>query len=67
MSESKNQGIKNFKSKLAEIEVVEIYWSDLPQRDIAEKYSISQSLVSRIKLRKLWRHLPLPEPRYILK
>jgi DNA invertase Pin-like site-specific DNA recombinase len=54
---TKNQGSRNFKSKLVEAEVVDIITSILSQRAIAEKYSISQSLVSRIRRRKLWTHV----------
>jgi predicted XRE-type DNA-binding protein len=58
---SKNQGSRNFKSKLVETEVLDILASPLSQREIAEKYHISQSLVSRIRNRKLWKHVMLPE------
>jgi DNA invertase Pin-like site-specific DNA recombinase len=58
---SKNQGSKNFKSKLVDSEVIDIITSDLSQRALAEKYSISQSLVSRIKRRKLWQHIVISE------
>jgi predicted XRE-type DNA-binding protein len=57
---SKNQGSQNFKSKLVETEVIDIITSKLSQREIADKYGISQSLVSRIRRRKLWRHVILP-------
>lgn len=56
---TKNQGSRNFKSKLVETEVVDILKSVLSQREIAEKYGISQSLVSRIRRRRLWRHVVL--------
>jgi predicted XRE-type DNA-binding protein len=54
---TKNQGSRNFKSKLVESEVVDIILSPLSQREIAEKYGISQSLVSRIRRRQLWTHV----------
>jgi DNA-directed RNA polymerase specialized sigma subunit len=57
---SKNQGSRNFKSKLVEYEVVDIITSKLSQKEIAEKYAISQSLVSRIRRRKLWQHVIIP-------
>lgn len=57
---SKNQGSRNFKSKLVEDEVVDILTSPLSQREIAEKYHVSQSLISRIRSRKLWKHVELP-------
>lgn len=58
---TKNQGSRNFKSKLTEQEVIDILLSPLSQREIAEKYGISQSLVSRIRSRKLWRHVIVPQ------
>jgi predicted XRE-type DNA-binding protein len=57
MSKPKNQGSQNFKSKLVEAEVIDIIVSALSQRLIADKYHISQSLVSRIRNRKLWKHV----------
>lgn len=53
----KNAGILNFKSKLTEEDVVDIITNNLTQKANAERYSVSQSLISRIRGRKLWRHL----------
>lgn len=54
---SKNQGSKNFKSKLTDDEVREILHSTLSQKILAINYKVTQSLISRIKNRKLWKHI----------
>jgi hypothetical protein len=55
----KNQGSLNFKAKLVEAEVVDILTSPLSKYEIAEKYSVTPSLISRIRRRKLWKHVSL--------
>jgi predicted transcriptional regulator len=54
---SKNRGIDNFKNKLTELEVLDIFNSSLSQRVLADKYKVSQPTISRIKTKKLWKHL----------
>lgn len=54
---TKNAGTRNFKSKLTEDDVRDIRSNRLTQKQNAEKYSVSQSLVSRVRRGKLWRHL----------
>jgi DNA invertase Pin-like site-specific DNA recombinase len=56
---SKNSGVKNFKSKLTEEDVIDIITNGLTQKANAEKYNVSQSLISRIRKRKLWRHIKI--------
>jgi len=56
---SKNNGTTNFKSKLTEDDVIDIITNDLTQKANAERYSVSQSLISRIRRRKLWRHVEI--------
>jgi predicted transcriptional regulator len=54
---TKNVGTRNFKSKLTEDDVRDIRANNLTQKQNAEKYRVSQSLVSRIRRGRLWRHL----------
>lgn len=56
---SKNKGINNFKAKLTEINVIDIITNNLTQKANAEKYNVSQSLISRIRRRKLWNHIKI--------
>lgn len=46
-------------AKLTEQQVIKIrsLVRTMPQQDIAERYGVSQTLISRIKLRKTWTHL----------
>jgi len=53
----KNKGVNNFKSKLTEEDVTDILTNGLTQKENAERYNVSQSLISRIRSRKLWRHV----------
>jgi predicted transcriptional regulator len=54
---NKNLGIDNFKSKLTETDVVDILTNNLTQKKCADRYQVSQSLISRIRRRKLWKHV----------
>lgn len=56
---SKNKGTQNFKSKLTEDDVVDIITNGLTQKENADKYDVSQSLISRIRRRQLWKHVVL--------
>jgi predicted transcriptional regulator len=56
---TKNQGIRNFKSKLTDNDVVEILSSNLSQKALALRYLVTQSLISRIKNGKLWKHISI--------
>ena len=54
------KGINNPGSKLTENEVIEIKYlleSNISQSNIAKKYNISQTLVSAIKLEKIWKEI----------
>lgn len=60
----KGRGSKQFKSgvehrgaKLSEIDVVTIRKSGITNAELARFYKIDQSLISRIKTRKLWKHI----------
>jgi len=57
--ELSGKGQKHGRSKLTEIEAKEIKYGNknLFQSEIAEKYGITQSQVSRIRLGKLWNHI----------
>lgn len=55
-----NSGANQGRSRLTEIDVVEIRTMDkcgISQREIASKYSVSQPLISMILSRKTWRHI----------
>jgi hypothetical protein len=58
---SKNKGINNFKSKLTEDDVIDIITNGLTQKANAERYNVSQSLISRIRRRKLWAHVKVEQ------
>jgi len=51
------KGKYNGNSKLTAKQVMEIYNSPLLQNEIAKLYNIDQSIVSRIKHKKRWKHL----------
>ena len=51
------QGEQHSKAKLTAKQVMEIYNSPLLQNEIAKLYNINRSLVSRIKHKKLWKHI----------
>ena len=51
------KGEDNSNSKLTAKQVMEIYNSPLLQNEIAKLYNINRSLVSRIKHKKLWKHI----------
>ena len=59
MLERKRQakGEGNSSCKLTPKQVMEIYNSPLPQDEIAKLYNIDQSIVSRIKHKKRWKHI----------
>lgn len=44
-------------SKLTEKDVLNVRISKLKQNKLAEKYLVSQNLISKIKTRKLWKHI----------
>jgi hypothetical protein len=54
---NKNTGSRNFKAKLTEEDVMDILISESSQKYLAEKYGVSQSLISRIRRRQLWKHV----------
>lgn len=54
---TKNAGSQNFKSKLTEEDVIDILTNGLTQKQNAERHRVSQSLISRIRKRKLWKHV----------
>ncbi len=59
---AKNVGMDNFKSKLTEEDVSDILSNDLTQKQNAVKYQVSQSLISRIRRRVLWKHVDPIDP-----
>jgi len=58
---AKNVGSQNFKSKLTEDDVFDVLTNGLTQKQNAEKYGVSQSLISRIRRRVLWKHVSINE------
>ena len=52
-------GEKNPRSKLLEEEVIEIFHSKKPYKEIAEEFNISESNIRDIKTRRSWKHLDL--------
>ncbi len=51
------KGDQNFASKLKEYQVIEIRNSTLSGIELAKKYGVSRSLVSKIRNRKMWTHI----------
>lgn len=51
------RGEKNLRAKLTEDDVRLILSSPLKQQQLADKYGVSQVLISRIRLRKAWKHI----------
>jgi len=51
------KGEQNGRCKLTVKQVMEIYNSPLTQDEIAKLYNIDQSIVSRIKHKKIWKHI----------
>ena len=50
-------GEKHHKSKLTEVQVLEIRNSDLSQKELTILYNVKQSLISAIINRKKWKHI----------
>jgi hypothetical protein len=50
-------GVKKKLSKLNDEIVLEIRKSDLTQKKLAEKYNVSQPLISEVLLNKIWKHV----------
>jgi HNH endonuclease len=53
----KARGTKNGSSKLSEKQIKEILLSSEPQDVLAKRFGISQSHVSQIQTRKIWKHI----------
>ena len=51
------KGEKHYASKLTATQVIEVYNSSLKQDEIAKLYNIDQTTVSKIKLKKKWKHI----------
>ena len=51
------KGTKNHNNKLTESDVLEIRNSNLMGVELAKIYGVSDVLISRIKLRKTWKHI----------
>jgi hypothetical protein len=52
-----DRGSKHSKSKLTEKEVLEIRSSNLTLKELGKNYEVSFSIISRIKRRKMWKHI----------
>ncbi len=50
-------GEKNSRSKLKEFQVLEIRLDERSLREIAVDYDVSKMTISRVKRRKLWKHI----------
>lgn len=60
LNKSHAYGERNAFSKLTDKKAIEIYklaHSNIPQKQIAKKYKISHYIVSKIKRKKLWKHI----------
>lgn len=55
---AKQNGEKNGLSKLTDGQVLEIRSAQGLQRELAEQYGVDQSLISLIKRKKVWAHIP---------
>ena len=51
------KGVDNHKSKLTEIQVLDIRSSNLRNIDLSKKYNVSKTLIGYIKKRKIWIHI----------
>jgi hypothetical protein len=51
------KGVDNHKSKLTEIQVLDIRSSNLRNIDLSKKYNVSKTLIGYIKKRKTWTHI----------
>lgn len=52
-----NRGEAQANSKLTKKSVLQIRQSNLKQKDLAELYSVTQTTISEIQLRKTWKHI----------
>lgn len=52
-----NKGIFNGRCKLKEIEVIEIYFSQIPYKELSKKYKIEYTSVYDIKNGRTWKHI----------
>jgi hypothetical protein len=52
------RGVQNGNAKLTETEVKAIRRDHRAQRAIAKDYKVNQTLISFIKRRKKWKHIP---------
>ena len=52
-------GSSRYNAKLNEEKVKEILLDTRSHRDIAEEYGVSRSIISRVKSRKIWKHLEI--------
>jgi hypothetical protein len=51
------KGEKHYASKLTATQAMEVYNSSLKQYEIAKLYNIDRTIVSKIKLKKIWKHI----------
>ena len=56
-SKARVSGSNNHKSKLTEVQVMEIYWDTRSRKEISEEYGISKTLVTKIKKGQVWKYL----------
>jgi hypothetical protein len=62
-----NRGEKHARSRLTDKIIIDIWMSPETQREISDRYGISQALVSGIRSRTKWAHVARPEvPKHIL-
>lgn len=52
-----NRGSRNFKSKLTETEVLDIFASKDSQARLAERFHVSQTCINHIKTGRTWKWL----------
>lgn len=54
------KGSRHGRAKITEETVVEILRSPESGRVLAEKFGVSTNIISRIRLRKIWKHVEIP-------
>lgn len=54
---STHKGVKNSKCKISEKDVIDIFLSDLPYKELCKKYPIGDCAIRDIKKKRNWTHI----------